>query len=177
MAQIDLLQNQEFKEAISKLISELLSSKLTEFILQREREAKEITLVERLLRVEEELKSMRELQAKQFEFLLREMNTRFEALQRDSNSKFEAIITRFEALQREMNTRFEALYTEMNTRFETLYTEMNTRFETLYTEINTRFAEINTRFEALEKRFNFFQWFVGAGFALLSILIALSKFF
>lgn len=98
-AQQSLLQNQEFREAISNLISELLSAKLMEFIIQKEKEAREISLVERLLRVEEELKGMRELHERQFESLLREMNARFEALQKDSNAKFEVLNARFEALQ------------------------------------------------------------------------------
>lgn len=123
---LNWLQNQEFKEAFSQIINELLNAKLTEFILQREKEARDISLLKRILRVEGELKSLRELQERQFEFIMREMNTRFEALHR---------------------------------------------------EINARFEAMNTRFEALEKRLNFMQWFIGAGFALLSILIGLSKFF
>lgn len=103
-----------FREAISKLISELLNAKLTEFIIQRERQAREISLVERLLRVEEELKALRELQGKQFEAIMREMNTRFEAIQREMNSRFEAMNARFEALQREMDTRFEVLERRLN---------------------------------------------------------------
>jgi len=53
--------------------------------------------------VEEELKSLRELQEKQFEAILREMNVRFEAMN-----------ARFEALQKGMNTRFEALEKRFN---------------------------------------------------------------
>lgn len=76
-------------------MNELLEAKFREYVIEREKEVREISLVERLLRVEEELKSLRELQGRQFEALLREMNARFEA----SN-------TRFEALQRDMNSRF-----------------------------------------------------------------------
>lgn len=76
-------------------MNELLEAKFREYVIEREKEVREISLVERLLRVEEELKSLRELQGRRFEALLREMNARFEA----SN-------TRFEALQRDMNSRF-----------------------------------------------------------------------
>lgn len=82
---------------------------------QREKEVTKFSILERILRVEEELKSLRELQEKQFEAILREMNTRFEAM--------------------------------------------------------------NTRFETLEKRLNFMQWFIVAGFSILSLLISLFKLF
>ena len=55
-------------------------------------------LIERVVRVEEELKALREIES-----------ARFEAMER-----------RFEALQREMNARFEALQKEMNARFESI---------------------------------------------------------
>ncbi|MEM1857453.1 MAG: hypothetical protein QW664_05420, partial [Thermoplasmata archaeon] len=78
------------------------------------------------------------------------------------NTRFEAMNARFEALQKETSARFEALLKEMNARFEAM---------------NARFEAMNARFEALEKRLNFIQWFIGAGFIILSILISLYKFF
>ncbi|GAB6183616.1 hypothetical protein [Thermodesulfovibrio hydrogeniphilus] len=143
------------KETIEKLMDEFLKNYLPEYIEQyvseREIKLKEIALVERIVRVEEELKSLRLLEAERHERLYSEMNARFEAI----NARFEAINARFEALQREMNTRFEALYKEMNTRFEAM----------------------NTRFEALEKRLSFQQWLTVAGFSFIAILIAVLNIF
>ncbi|BAU23821.1 hypothetical protein THC_1456 [Caldimicrobium thiodismutans] len=72
-----------------------------------EERLKELTLLERIIRVEEELKALRELEGKRFESLIREMNARF---------------------------------------------------------------------ESLEKRMNFMQWLITAGFAFLGVLLALLKF-
>ncbi len=69
-------------------------------------------LLERMVRVEEELKAQREL-----------FSARFEAVDR----RFEAVDRRFG----DVNTRFE----DMNTRFE----DMNTRFEDMKDYLNKRF--------------------------------------
>ena len=52
------LETQEFREVLSQVINELLSAKLTELIIQREKEISKISILERILRVEEELKSL-----------------------------------------------------------------------------------------------------------------------
>jgi len=80
---------------------------------------------------------------------------------------------RFEALQREMDKRFEALQREMNARFEAV----DKRFEALQREMNARFEGVDKRFEAMDKRFSMLTWFMGAGFSLLALLIALLKLF
>lgn len=48
-----------------------------------------------------------------------------------------------------------------------------TRFEAM----GTRFSAIDTRFEAMEKRFTTLQWFIGIGFTVISILIAVFGLF
>ncbi len=78
------------------------------------------------------------------------------------DKRFEAVDKRFEALQREMNARFEAI----NKRFEAV----DKRFEALQ-------REMDARFEAMDKRFSMLTWFMGAGFSLLALLIALLKLF
>jgi len=120
---------------------------LEEYYKQREKELYEVSLIERIIRVEEELKNLR----KEMEYLRKEMDYRFEAL------------------LREMNARFEAITKEMNARFEAITREMNTRFE-------TQKRESDARFEALEKRFNFLQWTMMLGFTFLSILITIFSF-
>ncbi|MDW8095063.1 MAG: hypothetical protein RMI63_08615, partial [Caldimicrobium sp.] len=128
---LEALTQSELRGWVASIVEEVIKEKLGEFVIKHEREAREISLVERLLRVEEELKFLRQLEEERFSALMKEMNTRFEAMN-----------ARFEALQKEMNTRFEALQREMDTRFEALQKEMNTRFE------------------ALERRFNFLQWLI-----------------
>ena len=141
-------------------ISSFIREELERFVLTNEQRAKELSLMERVIKVEEELKALREIESarfeameKRFETLQREMNARFEAMEKrfeTMEKRFEAIDKRFEALQREMNARFEA----MEKRFEAI----DKRFESLQ-------REMNARFEAIEKKFTFLQWFVGIGFS------------
>ena len=120
------------KGILREHLKDYLKSIIEEFVRENEQKAKELSLLERIIRVEEELKALKEIEL----------------------ARFEAIEKRFESLQREMNARFEALQREMNARFEA----------------------VAQRFEALEKRLNFIQWFIGIGFTLLSLLIVLFGF-
>ena len=131
---------------------------LEEYYKQKEKELHEISLIERIVRVEEELKSLR-----------KEMSYRFEALLREMNARFEALLAEQRALREEMNARFEAITKEMNARFEAITKEMNARFE-------VQKRESDARFEALEKRFNFLQWTMMLGFTIMSILITVFSF-
>ena len=81
-------------------------------MLTNEQRAKELSLMERVIKVEEELKSLREIESARFEA----MEKRFETLQREMNARFEAMEKRFEA----MDKRFESLQREMNARFEAI---------------------------------------------------------
>jgi exonuclease VII large subunit len=86
----------EIKEKISSEIMETLEERLSELMEKKlrlnEERLKELTLLERIIRVEEELKALRELEGKRFESLMREMNARFEAMN-----------VRFESLEKRMN--------------------------------------------------------------------------
>jgi exonuclease VII large subunit len=96
----------QIEQAVAKAVESHLQQALEEYVERNELRFKELSLIERTVRVEEELRSLREMS-----------EIRFEALQREMNSRFEAVDKRFEALQREMNSRFEALQREMNARF------------------------------------------------------------
>jgi hypothetical protein len=87
---------------------------LEEYYKQKEKELYEVSLIERIVRVEEELKNLR----KEMEYLRKEMDYRFEALLREMNARFEAII-------KEMNTRFETQKRESDARFEALEKRFN----------------------------------------------------
>jgi exonuclease VII large subunit len=106
----------QIERLVIKAVKSRLQEAIEEYVEQNELRLKELSLIERTVRVEEELRSMREMSESKFEMLQREMNTRFEA-----NEK------RFESLQREMSARFESLQREMNARFEA----MDKRFSTV----------------------------------------------
>ncbi|MGC9141247.1 MAG: hypothetical protein ACP5IN_02655 [Caldimicrobium sp.] len=132
-----------FEKELEKRISEIIERK----IIGYEKSLSEVSLLERIIKVEEELKALREIQIE----MMKLMEKRFEALQREMDKRFEAMEKRFEA----MDMRFEA----MEKRFEALQREMDKRFE------------------AMEKRFNFMQKLIAGGFTLLTILITLLKLF
>ncbi len=135
----------EMEQFVVKFLETHLPKAMEDYVERNELRAKELALMERMIRVEEELKSLREMSEKRFEALQRELNTRFEAI----NDRFKAVNDRFEA----MDTRFEALQRELNTRFEAI----NDRFEA----VNDRFEAIDKRFEAMDKRFTMIQWMIG----------------
>jgi hypothetical protein len=92
-------------EYIKQLVYSILPEVLAQYQEEKGKDFYLNPLLERLIRLEEELKALRI-----------EMNLRFEAQRKESDAKFEAINARFEALIKEMNTRFEAI----NARFEAL---------------------------------------------------------
>jgi DNA anti-recombination protein RmuC len=142
------MEQQITPEYIKQLVYSILPEVLAQY---KEEKGKDISLnplLERLIRLEEELKALRI-----------EMNIRFEAIIKKMNIKFETTI-------KEMNTRFEAIIQEMNIRFEAQKKESDARFEA-----------INSRFEALEKRLNFLQWLITIGFSFLIGLMTFFNFF
>ena len=87
---------------------------LEEYYKQKEKELHEVSLIERIVRVEEELKSLRKEMSYRFEALLRVMNARFEALLAEQRALREEINARFEDQKRESDARFEALEKRFN---------------------------------------------------------------
>ncbi len=142
-------------EYIKQLVYSILPEVLAQY---KEEKGKDISLnplLERLIRLEEELKALRI-----------EMNIRFEAIIKEMNTRFEAII-------QEMNIRFEAQKKESDARFEAI----NSRFEAVLAEQRALRQEMNARFEALEKRLNFLQWLITIGFSFLIGLMTFFNFF
>ncbi|MCK4763913.1 MAG: hypothetical protein KAW12_17055 [Candidatus Aminicenantes bacterium] len=107
------LENTITKEAVEKYVSRVIESRLQkameEFVERNDIRLKELSLIERIVRVEEELKALRESSDVQFASLQREMNARFEAM----NTRFEAMDSRFVSI----NDRFESMQREINARF------------------------------------------------------------
>ena len=104
-------------------------------------------LLERMVRVEEELKALRVLMDERFGFMER---------------RFEAVDKRFEAVDK----RFE----DMNKRFDDLIGHLDKRFEA----VDKRFEAVDKRFEdligATDKRFNTLTWMIGVGFVVVTSL-------
>ncbi len=203
------VSEREIKEWIAQSVEhlfrekakEVLSETLAGFVKENEQRARELSLMERVVRVEEELRALKEIQIthfqasekrfeameKRFEGLQREMIARFEAV----DKRFEAMDKRFEALQRETNARFEALQRESNARFEAMdkrfealqremiarFEAVDKRFEALQRETNARFEAVDKRFEAMDKRFTQLQWIIGLGFSLMAALMGTLRLF
>jgi chaperonin cofactor prefoldin len=182
------LSREEIEQLVANIVHSKIYAAIEEFIKRNDQRAKELSLIERIVRVEEELRALREIEIarfeaaeKRFESLQREMNAKFESLQREMNARFETMNNRFEALQKEMNARFEALQKEMNARFEAVdkrFEAMDKRFEAMdkrFEAVEKRFEAMDKRFEAMEKRLTFIQWFIGIGFSLLTLIVALYR--
>jgi hypothetical protein len=115
------MEQQITPEYIKQLVYSILPEVLAQY---KEEKGKDISLnplLERLIRLEEELKALRIEMNIRFEAIIQEMNIRFEAQKKESDARFEAINSRFEAvlgeqraLRQEMNTRFEALEKRLN---------------------------------------------------------------
>jgi hypothetical protein len=149
------MEQQITPEYIKQLVYTFLPEVLAQYKEERDKDIYLNPLLERLIRLEDELKALRI-----------EMNIRFETVIKEMNIRFEAII-------KEMNIRFEAQKQESDARFEAI----NARFEAINTRFEALIKEMNTRFEALDKRLNFLQWLIGIGITLLGGLITLLNFF
>ena len=80
------------REEVERIVAEKVKEALEEFVRKGEEKIKELSLIERIVKVEEELKALREIE----------------------QARFEAAERRFEALQREMDTRFSSLERRLN---------------------------------------------------------------
>ena len=86
-------------EKMRPFVKDLVFETITQLTNGEGIKVSDYSLAMRMVRVEEELKSLREIQTA----MLREMTARFEAMDK-----------RFEALQREMDKRFEAVDKRFN---------------------------------------------------------------
>ena len=109
------------KEALIEIIKPLIAQQLETFVREHEIKAKEVSLLERLIRVEEELKVQRDVIAS----LLREMNARFEAADKHFEEVQKHIESSVEAIQKQIDSRFEAV----DKYFEVLQYKIYSRFE------------------------------------------------
>ena len=104
-------------------------------------------LLERMVRVEEELKAQRQLMDERFGFMER---------------RFEAVDKRFDAVDK----RFEELLGHANSRFD----EVGKRFDEHLEHTNIRFADLTGQMNA---RFTALTWMIGVGFVVITSLTTL----
>ncbi len=140
------MQTAQIEQIVIKVIESRLKETFEDFVRQHEFRAKEMSLLERIIRVEEVLKA----QSERFEKGFQALEKNQEALLREMNARFEAVYNRFES----MDKRFEARFEAMDKRFESLQREIDARFE-------SQQREMNARFEAMDKRFTMIQWLIG----------------
>ena len=139
-------------------------------------------LLERMVRVEEELKAQRELMDerftamdRRFEDLIGYMDKRFDAV----DKRFDAVDKRFEDLIGYMNKRFEAVdkrFEAVDKRFEDLIGHTDKRFEDLIGHTDKRFEAVDNRFNDVQASIRATQWLIGAGFILITAAIAVFQF-
>ncbi len=102
---------QSVEHVFREKVDEILAQRLAAFVKENEQRARELSLMERVVRVEEELRTLKEIQIAHFnasEKRFEAMDKRFEALLREMTARFEAMDKRFEALQREMAARLSS---------------------------------------------------------------------
>ncbi len=119
---------------------------------------RELDILERVVRVEDELKNLREVMEERFS----KMDERFETMQNQMDK-------RFEAMQNLMDERFETMQNQMDRRFEAQRELSNERFEAMQNQMDKRF-------DAMDKRFSFNQRFLGIGFTAIALLIVVLNY-
>ncbi|HPJ15333.1 MAG TPA: hypothetical protein PLE16_12950 [Spirochaetota bacterium] len=154
----------------------------------------DIQLIERMTRIEEELRSQRELILKQNEtmqFGFAQMDKRFESMQKQMDKRFESMQKqmdeRFESMQKQMDERFESTlkqiderFTASDRRFEMMQKSMESRFEQVdkrFDDANKRFDDVNKRFDDVNKKFSMMMWMMTAGFTIIATVITLLTIF
>jgi predicted transcriptional regulator len=111
-----------------------------------------------MTRIEEELRSQREVILKQNEtiqFGFAQMDKRFESMQKQIDERFAAVDRRFEMVQKSMDTRFEMMQKNMDNRFE----------------------QVEKRFDDVNKKFTMMMWMTSAGFTIIATVITLLTIF
>ncbi|MDE0222190.1 MAG: hypothetical protein OXJ90_23185 [Spirochaetaceae bacterium] len=143
---------------IGEYVKPWLRQMMDEMVPSLEPVGADTRLIERMVRVEEELKAQRMLMDERFAFMARRFDVvdrRFEDLIGHTNTRFEAVDKRFVELIGHTNTRFEELIGQMNARFDTV----DRRFEESHAHTNSRFRMLT--------------WMIGVGFAVITSLTTL----
>ena len=145
---------QEELELIGEYVQRHLTEWLPEKINAQPNNSFPIELTERIIRVEEELKSQRELMIIGFDQI---------------DKRFEQVDKRFEQMQHNVDKRFE----QVDKRFE----QVDKRFEQMQNYMDKNFNEVKLSIKSLEtKMFQFMVWSFGFTATVAGIVIAVIKF-
>ena len=117
---MDTISREEIEQIVQAMVEravkEVVVSAVEDFVRRNEEKAKELSIIERIVRVEEELRTLREVEAARFEALQREqmalreeMNARFEALEKVGQQRFEALEKRLGFIQWFIGIGFSAV--------------------------------------------------------------------
>ncbi|MEE8441788.1 MAG: hypothetical protein V3S41_08715 [Spirochaetia bacterium] len=115
-------------------------------------------LLERVFRVEEELKAGREV-----------MIARFEA----SDRRFESIDLRIGDLIKTVDECFRSAAKATDDRFADLIKTMDDRFNSLTKTMDDRFTSLDDRFAGINRHIGVVKWFVISSFVVLGSIISL----
>ena len=117
----------------------------------------ELSLQERLIRVEESLSNQIELTRQGFSA----MDKRFEGMQEKMDKRFEAfqgqLDVRFEAAQGRMDKSSTALQVQLDNCFEAALAQTDSRFEAMQTHLDKRFDAIGSDVRNLSQRIDKFM--------------------
>ncbi len=117
-------------------------------------------LMERSVRIEEELKTQRELMHQGFAHMEKSLNL--------MERRFEQVDKRFEELRSDMNARFEQVdkrFEQIDRRFE----QVDKRFE----QVDRRFEQVDKRFEQVDKRFEEMHGYATRWFTVISVVLVI----
>ena len=162
----DFLANPEFKAMVRNELSDILA----DFIATQEKRASEVSLIERIVRVEEAQRSHEQLTRAlleqmnlRFEEMQRNMDKRFVEMQQSMDKRFESMDNRFAEMQQSMDKRFESMdkrfaemQQSMDKRFDAVdkrFESMDKRFVEMQRNMDKRFEAVDKRFESMDKRF------------------------
>ena len=154
-----ILSSPAFKDLLDKHVADSLAA----FVELQEKRAGQVSLIERIIRVEEAQRSHEALTR----LLLEQINLRFEEMQKYMDSRFEQVEKRFE----QVDKRFE----QVDKRFE----QIDKRFEQIekrFEQVDKRFEQVDSRFEALTRRMDRFMiWTLGLIASSTALIITVLK--
>ena len=126
-------------------------------------------LLDRMVRVEEELKHLRE----DMQHSREDSNRRFAEMLANTTKQFERVDKRFEEAQANTDRRFVEMFKYTDKRFEEMQANMNLRFSEMQASMNLRFEEAR---EDSNKRFSGLKWNVNLVFIVVAALISMYQF-
>ncbi|MDA3951222.1 MAG: hypothetical protein PF508_18590 [Spirochaeta sp.] len=150
----------ELSEESLQTIGNYVRRNLPEWVQEIDVQARhewELRLTERIVRVEDELRTRRELMQNGFE----RVDTRFEHVDKQMQNGFEQVEKRFE----QVDTRFEHVDKQMQNGFA----QVDKRFE----QVDKRFEQMEKRFEHMEKQFERSTRHISLWLALITVLMML----